>query len=107
MRKASANSFVSSCERPSLDRSKTCTTAPHPSRKVTTFSFADGTSVQGALAKWRSMRVRSDRIEDCSAIEIIKARRDLSCMQFDTAQIDRGSLDRAVTEQDLQYLERV
>src|SRR6266446_2179487 len=108
MRKASANSIASSWERPSLAKSKTCTTVPHSSRKVTTSPFAsDGTSAALAPAKRRLMRARSDRIEDCATIEIIKACRDLSFMQFDAAQIDRGGLDRAVTEQDLQYLERV
>src|SRR6266853_459141 len=107
MRNASVNSAVISRERPSLARSNVCTATPHPSRKVTASSFADGASARGVLAKLRLMRARSDPIEDCTAIEIIEARRDVSCVQFDAAQIDRGRLDGAVAEQDLQDFERV
>src|SRR6266849_5638040 len=107
MRNASANSAVSSRERPSLARSKFCAHVPHSSRKVTTSPFANAASARGVLAKLRLMRARSDPIDDRTAIEIIEARRDLSCVQFDAAQIDRGRLNGAVAKQDLQDLERV
>src|SRR5260370_37937586 len=107
MRNASANSAVSSRERPSLATSKLWASAPHSSRKVTTSLFADGASAPGVLAKLRFTRARSDAIDDCTAIEIIEARRDLSCVQFDAAQIDSGCLGGGVAEQGLQGLEGV
>src|SRR5260370_25737904 len=104
MRNASANSAVSSRERPSLATSKLWASAPHSSRKVTTSLFADGASAPGVLAKLRFTRARSDAIDDCTAIEIIEARRGLSRVQFDAGQKDRGWLAGALDPQELQDL---
>jgi len=55
----------------------------------------------GVTVSRRSMRARSERIEDHATVKIIEALRDLPRVEFYTTQIDRGGLDRAVAEQDL------